>query len=140
MNRTGLILGIVFGLMVCLTAPAQFAHASVEWRTLKDLDLKAQPLDVTQTAEGDFIFILTPGEIIVYSISKEEPINRIPVDKAYDRLTLSSRENMLLLTSKKRKALKIIQLDFVKNIEISGLPVKGPKDAPVILAVFSDYQ
>jgi hypothetical protein len=55
-------------------------------------------------------------------------------------LAYSPKENELVLTSTAGKKLQIIRLDPVYDIDISGLPFKGPENAPVTIAVFSDYQ
>jgi hypothetical protein len=34
----------------------------------------------------------------------------------------------------------MVRISFVMDIDISGLPFKGAADAPVVVAMFSDYQ
>ena len=46
----------------------------------------------------------------------------------------------LLLADSKAKTLEVLRISFVVDIDISGLPFKGPADASVVVAVFSDYQ
>jgi len=46
----------------------------------------------------------------------------------------------LLLADSKDNTVELVQISFVVDIDISGLPFKGPADAPVVVAVFSDYQ
>jgi len=118
----------------------QLVHAEVDWTTKKQLSLGAQPLDIASSADGELIFILVPGEILVYSISEDKVTNRIPVDKAFDRLTHAAKANALIVTSSSAKTLKIIQVEIIHDIALSGLPVRGPADAPITIAVFSDYQ
>jgi len=115
-------------------------HADVEWSVIKELDLKAQPLDVVSSPDGQQLYVLTPGEILIYSLSEEKETARLPVDKGFERLAISPRDNSLILTSSKTNMLKIIQLDFIQKIDVDGLYFRGPKDAAVTIAVFSDYQ
>jgi hypothetical protein len=114
--------------------------ADLEWTIKKQLNLEASPLDISTSADGQWIFILAPGEVLVYSVSEDKVVNRIPVDKAFDRLTHSAKSNTLVLSSRSGKILKIIQLELIHKIDISGLPFKGPEHARVTMAVFSDYQ
>jgi len=118
----------------------QLVHADVDWTTKKQLSLGARPLDIASSADGELIFILVPGEILVYSISEDKVTNRIPVDQAFDRLTHAAEANALIVTSSSAKTLKIIQIEIIHDIALSGLPVRGPADAPITIAVFSDYQ
>lgn len=116
------------------------AHADLEWKIIKELDVKATPLDVTVSADGKYLFILTPGEILVHSFLEGKVTDRIPVDKHFDRIVSLPRANMITVSSSEHKALKIILLEAVYKIDVTDLPFKGPKDALVTVAVFDDYQ
>jgi protein-disulfide isomerase len=63
----------------------------------------------------------------------------MPVDKTADRL-ISGRDNSFVVSSSADKKLKIYQMEIREKIDTTGRPFKGPKDAPVTIAVFSDYQ
>lgn len=128
--------------IVCATVVLlmQNAFADIEWSAKKQLPIDAAPLDSALSDDGTLMFMLTPGKILVYSIAKEKVVNRIPVDKSFDRLTFSPKQNRLIVTSSSKKTLKIIDLEFLQKIDIAGLPHKGPKNAPVTIAVFNDYQ
>ena len=114
--------------------------AGFEWQVGKEASLAAQPLDLTVSPDGEWVFVLMPGEIQAYSPDSGKIVARIPVDRSYDRLAHSPEKNELILTSTTGKKLQIIRLDQVYDIDISGLPFKGPDKAPVTITVFSDYQ
>ena len=114
--------------------------AEIEWKIRKQVPLTSAPLDNAVSADGELLYILSAGEILVYSLTKNKTINTIPIESEYDNITVSPRGNSLIVTSSAGKSLKIIDLEFIYNIDISGLPLKGPADAPVTVAVFSDYQ
>jgi hypothetical protein len=118
----------------------QIVQADLEWRIIKDLDLKTTPLDVAPSADGKWLFILTPGEILVYSFLEGKVTDRIPVDKDFDRIASLPRANMVTISSSAKKALQIILLEAVYKIDVTGLPFKGPSDAAVTVIVFDDYQ
>jgi hypothetical protein len=112
----------------------------LDWTIKKQLDLKGPTLDVSESKDGQWLFILTPGEILVYSAPEGRVINRIPVGKAFDRLIHFASNNTLILTSRSESTLKIIQLETIYTFDVSGLPFLGPEHAPVTLAVFGDYE
>ena len=114
--------------------------ADLSWKTLKDLNLDREPLDVTASEDGQSVFILVPGEILVYSVAKDEVEKKIPVDKDFDRITYSPKLHALVLTGRESKALKILKLQDIYELDVSGLPFRGPENAPVTVVVFSDYQ
>ena len=117
-----------------------YTMADVEWRTIKEIDLKSEPLDIFQSPDGELLFILTRGEVLIYSVRQQNITDRVPVDKEFDRITYSSQTKNLTLSSSTKKSLLVLALDFIQKFDISGLPFKGPEDAPVVFVVFSDYQ
>ena len=54
----------------------QFLHADMEWRVIKEIDLKNQPLDMVTALDGKTIFILVPGEVIVQDILNDDNIEK----------------------------------------------------------------
>ncbi len=131
----GLML-VLFSLMLFL--PRQ-GFADIEWTVKKQLRLEATPLDVASSVDGRWIFVLTSGEILVYS-TDDKIVKRIPVDKTFDHLTYSVPDKTLIASSSSKKTLKVIQLEVVQHFSLEGLPVLGAKNAPITLVVFSDYQ
>ena len=132
--------GMIFSLIVSWVLVLQVFAADLELTERKQLKLDVSPLDTAASADGQWLFILTPGEIIVYSAFEDKISKGIPIDKGFDRLTYSAKTNSLILSSRSEKAVKIIQLELIHQFDISGLPLKGPENAPVTVAVFGDYQ
>lgn len=135
---------IVFLLAILLGGtgifPSPAVLADFEWRVLKDLDLQIPPLDMAPSTDGQRLFILTAGEILIYSIQEERITDRIPVDKSFDRIASLPRADMITLASREKKSLQILILESVYKIDTTGLPFKGLPKAPVTIAVFTDYQ
>jgi len=115
-------------------------HSEIDWTIVKQVDLKAPPVDVAASEDGKLVFVLTRNEIVVYSSGKNMIVNRIPVDREFDRIRYYRTNNLLVLTGSSSKTLRIIRVDRIFNIDISGRPFKGPANAPVTIAVFDDYQ
>jgi len=130
-RRVFRVLGIFLIILTSWVSASQIVHADVDWAIIKQINL---------SGDGKSIFILVPGEILIYSISEDRVTNRIPIDKDFDRITHSEKTNTLILTSSSSKRLKIIQGEPIHKIDLSGLPFKGPADAAVTVAVFDDYQ
>ena len=114
--------------------------ATVEWTISKELDLKAPPEDMCASTDGKWLYILSAGEVAVYSFAEGNIVNRIVIDKGFDRMIYIKEKNSLVITSRSGNTVQIIQLEEVCQFDTSGLPYQGSKGAPVIVAVFSDYQ
>ena len=141
MKRKPTELFLMLSLTIVLCAfTSSFASDNVEMNVYKTLQLEETPLDVVATPDGRRIFVLTEqGEILVYS-SAANIEAKIDVGRHVDQIKLGPRGDTLILKSGKKKTVQVVSVDFVQKINISGSPFKGPKDAPVVIAVFDDFQ
>lgn len=114
--------------------------AFVEWNIHKTLKLDAQPLDIAVSKNGNSIFVLTKsGTILIYS-SDGKLKDKINVGNHVDQIKSGPGEEWLFLSSRKNKTIEILHVDFIQKIDISGSPFNGEANAPVAIAVFSDFQ
>ena len=126
--------------MILAAAVNGFAAGPVEWSILKTLQLEQTPIDVAVAPDGSRMFVLTePGEIVIYS-SRTQVEGKIDVGSHVDHIKLGPGGNTLILSSRANKTVEIINFDFIQEINVSGAPWKGPEDAPVVIAVFDDFQ
>lgn len=139
MGKTVRLLAIFILVSALLDGPCLGA-SEIDWTILKQLKLDEAPLDISASADGKWIYILTPGKVLVYSIPEDKVMNRVPVDPSFDALVYSATDNTLALTSQSGRSLEIIQLETINKFDNSGLAFRGPENAPVTVAVFSDYQ
>jgi DNA-binding beta-propeller fold protein YncE len=119
---------------------AMTAQAAVESSLQKTLDIGKKVMDMATSADGKLLFILTHGEVLVYNARSQTLEGKVSVDKDVDSITASPRGDRIFASNGKTKTLSIIDIDFTYNIDIKGAPFKGPADAPVVIAVFDDYQ
>lgn len=122
-----------------ITLLASAADASIEWSLKRELNLEVSPLDIAASPDGKLAYLLVPGKILVYSLSENKIIDFMPVDRLADKLTLG-KDNSFVVASASGKFLKVYQAEIRHKIDIAGLPFKGPEKAPVVIAVYSDYQ
>lgn len=129
-----LLIAVVF---LTLSSPVSGA---VEWDVKKTLNLEGPPIDLAASLNGKYIYVLTDqGSIYIYSVEGKLE-DKISVGSQVDGIKVGPWEDVILLTSKKNKQVQILLLDFIKDIDLSNSPFKGPADAPVEIAVFSDFQ
>lgn len=131
---------IVFlSLLIALVASSS-SNAEVEMTIARTLTLEETPVDSALSAGGKYIFVLTDkGKVLVYN--PDGKLNdTIPVDKSVDSIKAGPREEILLLVSSKNKTVQLAVLEFVQDINVTGSPSKGAADAPVTIALFTDFQ
>jgi DNA-binding beta-propeller fold protein YncE len=129
-NKKTIFMLTVFIVMGSVTM--SHAAAAVEWDVEQTLQLKSEPIDVAVSPDGKQIFVLNElGQILIYS-SAGAFLDKI--------VTVSPRGDQLILNSRKKKTVQVITLDFIQDINVSGSPFKGPENAPVVIAIFDDFE
>ena len=118
---------------------APIAGADVELTAMRNMQLDSKPLDIATTVDGKLVYVLMPGTIQVYNVLSNSVTRTIPVDGKFDRITVSLG-NTMVLSSSTDNTLQVLKVDLIQNIDISGRPYKGPAQAPVVIAIFDDYQ
>lgn len=126
---------------MALVIPAAGSHASgVEWEIIKSLNTGARPVDVAVSADGRSVFVLTEdGALSIYT-SEGSLTEKISLGYPAERIAVAPDGERIYVTSRQGKRVDVIQLDYVREINVSGAPFKGPEKAPVTIAVFSDFQ
>ncbi len=129
-------------MLLCLfwmvTVPVAFA--TVDWEILNTLRLDAPPLDMAVSPDGKTVYVLThKGNILVYTVDGRLT-DKIDVNKQIDQIKVGPRGERLFAASRQNKTVEVIALEFIKELSIKGSPYKGHKDAPVVIAEFSDFE
>lgn len=132
---------VILTLLVSIAA-AFFSpcFAVVEWSVLSRLQLDTLPIDVAVSLNDKWVFVLNDrGEVLVFSRDGSLK-EKIRVGKNIDQIKVGPRENLLYLNSRKNKTVDIVEFDFILKINTADSPFKGPADAPVVIAVFTDFE
>jgi hypothetical protein len=131
-------------LFCCFTLAALLAvspaRAEVEWSVVRSLPIEGRPLDMVLSADNTRLFVLVDGtKVLVYSTGGMLQ-DTLVLDHPADGMEISKAGDLLYLTSGERKTVETLRIEFVQQIGTDGSPVKGLPDAPVTVAVFSDFQ
>jgi WD40 repeat protein len=125
---------------LALSISVSAGSATLEWEILSTLKLNAPPLDIAVSPDGKSVFILTHnGDIQIYDFDGRLQ-DEIEINQPVDQIKLGPDGEHLFVTDRQNKTVKVIKLDFIKQIAINGSPFKGPVDAPVVIADFSDFE
>jgi DNA-binding beta-propeller fold protein YncE len=126
--------------MLTVLTPA-VRPATVEWEIIKSLDTGDRPpLDVAVSPDGKSIFVLTEkGQIWIYT-NAGDLAGKITVGSQAERIAVDPDGERLYVTNRPNKRVDVILVDMIRDISLSGAPFKGNAKAPVVIAVFSDFQ
>jgi len=135
------------GLLYFVSAQASFAtepvngeNGKVEWTQLNTINLPSQPVDVSHSLDGKYSFFLTKdSEVLIYD-QKGTLQGRVPVAKGVSAIDIDQRGQLLYLIDSDKSIAATLAIDFIVNIKTADSPYKGKVDAPVTIAVYSDFQ
>ncbi len=114
--------------------------AEVEMGQTKTFKLDAKPIDIATSADGKYTFVLAEGGKIFILDSSGTLKDTLTVNESVVSIGTSPSGDFLILADSNAKTLEVARISFVVDIDIAGLAFKGPANAPVVVAVFSDYQ
>ena len=127
-------------ILVGLLFTASPVWAAVETSLQNTLRTKAVPIDVAVSPNGRLTFVLTDdGNVLVFE-NLGGLKDTIKVGSHIDQIEIGPGGDRLFATSRRNKTVEIILVDFISRIETRGSVFKGPENAPVTIAVFSEFQ
>jgi DNA-binding beta-propeller fold protein YncE len=133
---------IIFFMVVALNyswLPAP-ASAAVEWSRQQLLKTDGAPIDIAVSADGKFTFVLTDtGQVLIYS-AQGQAEGTLDVGNDFNGIESSPTGDRLFLLDRNGNAVQVVTVDYIQNISATGAPFKGPAEAPVVIALFSDFQ
>lgn len=123
-----------------LLASPLSASQVIDWKIISEKEVKQQPLDMTFSWDGQWLYLLTKnGDLIVYSNTGELK-GSINAGNGFDQILAGPREDQIFLLSRKSKKIRIIEVIPPQEISVSDSPYKGAVDAPVVITEFTDFQ
>ena len=131
---------VFFLTVLALTATASPGHAEVETSLETTLQTGDVPMDVAVSPDGRLTYVLTgEGRVMIYDTGGKLT-DKISVGSHIDQIEIGPGGERLFATSRQNKTVEIIRLDFINAINSEGSFFKGPANAPVTIAVFSEFQ
>lgn len=139
-----LLLFCLFCLLPLHPAVGQPLSAStpgeVEWQAKSQWKMDAKPLDMVHTLDNQKVYILGDDQKVHVFSTEGQKLGSVPVDKGVTAIDIAPRGELLYLINGQEKTFTSLAVSFVTPIDVSGSPFLGREDAPVVLAVFSDFQ
>ncbi len=126
--------------MLLMLLTAAHSQAAVETENVRSFKSAGSPVDTALSGDGQFFFVLTAqGSVEVYT-AKGDLKDSITLTSPADRIISSDSGEILYLSDSASGGIKILEVNYVQQINTKGSPFKGPQSAPVTIAIFSDFQ
>jgi DNA-binding beta-propeller fold protein YncE len=112
----------------------------VEWQVRSSWQLEAEPLDVVHSLDNKLVFILTNDQKVLVIDNRGQLQGRIPVGENVTAIDIAPQGEALYLIDRGAKTFTAVNLNYVVDIDTAGSPVRGNPDAPVTIALFTDFE
>ena len=128
-------------LCLCLSTTSQ---AKVDWQNKKLLTSDNPILAMAPTFDGKKLFVLSKGKLSLYD-QDGKLVGSTPVDSGMDQLTLSGFQpagipEKVFVASSSSGQVNEVSYSLVIPIDDTDSPFLGNANAPVTVAIFSDFQ
>lgn len=131
------LLSLIILSLLIWTAPS--FGGVVKLRELKTLQLDSTPKQVTSTADGRRLYVLTEdSQILIYTLGGELQ-GKLAVDPEIDQISSLGPQHLLLQKSALKQAV-VAMLEISQQIDISNSPILGDETAPVTIAIYDDFE
>jgi len=143
MKITILIIALFFtftGQIFAAATQPKGADQKLEWETIRTFPLGGKPVDIAQSLDGKYAFVLTESNVVMVYDAAGSLQGKIPVDKGVNAIAIDPLGQYLHLSDGENITFSTIAIDYVLKINTTGAPTKGKLDAPITIAVFSDFQ
>ena len=138
---------IVSVLVLSLLASPVYAQAPqapqatpVETSVAASWKLDAKPLGMVHSLDNKRVFILGDDSKVYIYASEGGKQGEIPVDKGVTAIDIAPRGEMLYLINGQDNTFTSLNVSFTSVIDVAGAPFLGKENAPVAVALFSDFQ
>lgn len=135
---------ILFLLLASSPAVAQISPAPpadpVDTSVVATWKLDAKPLSMVHSLDNKRVFILGDDGIIHIYSSEGVKQGSIPVAKGVTAIDIAPRGELLYLINSDDNTFTSLSVSFTATVDITGAPFIGKENAPVTIALFSDFQ
>lgn len=134
---------LTFGALILLpllVTPMPSQGSSIDATIVRDWKLDAKPIDMVHTLDNKRVFILGDDSNVHVFTADGIKQGVIKVDKGVTAIDIAPRGEMLYLTNSANNTFTSLTVSFTTSIDITGSPFLGNENAPVVLALFSDFQ
>jgi len=134
-----LMLMLLSSPVIAQTLPASSAEP-IDTSVTASWKLDAKPLGIVHSLDNKRVFILgADNKVHIYS-SEGVKQGTIPVDKGVTAIDIAPRGEMLYLINSQDNSFTSLSVNFTTDIDITGAPFLGKENAPVVMALFTDFQ
>lgn len=102
--------------------------------------IDTKPVDMVHTLDNKRVFILGDDSKVHIFTTDGKKQGTIPVDNGVTSIDIAPRGELLYLINAKNNTFTSLSISVTATIDVSSSPFLGKESAPVVIALFSDFQ
>jgi DNA-binding beta-propeller fold protein YncE len=123
-----------------LTVPESGQDNRIEWTVQQNWPTAGQTLDMVHSMDGKFVYILNNKQQVQVFSNQGKLQGSIPVEEGVSAIDIAPQGEKLYLINNKTQTFSSVGVSYVIDIDVTGSPIEGLADAPVTIAVFTDFE
>ena len=123
-----------------LTVPESGQDNRIEWTVQQNWPTAGQTLDMVHSMDGKFVYILNNKQQVQVFSNQGKLQGSIPVEEGVSAIDIAPQGEKLYLINNKTQTFSAVGVSYVVDIDVTGSPFEGLADAPVTIAVFTDFE
>ncbi len=123
-----------------LTVPESGQDNRIEWTVQQNWPTAGQTLDMVHSIDGKFVYILNNKQQVQVFNTQGTLQGSIPVEEGVSAIDIAPQGEQLYLINNKTQTFSSVGVSYVVDIDVTGSPFEGLADAPVTIAVFTDFE
>lgn len=131
---------LMAGNLQAVSEPVSGSNDSVEWQQLYQWPINGKTIDMVHSLDGKTVFLLNDNNQIQVFTASGKLMGTIPVAEGVSSIDIAPQGEILYLTDSENNSFTAMSISFVEDIDTAGSPFRGPADAPVTVAIFSDFE
>lgn len=116
------------------------ADQTLEWEVVRQVNVPGKPVDLAHSLDGKYAFVLTEESVVAVYDKNGNMQGNIPVDKGVNAITVGPKGQFLYLSNSEDNTVYTLAIDYILKISDANSPTKGDVNAPVTIAIYSDFQ
>ena len=123
-----------------LTTPPEGQDNRVEWKVVQSWPTESKTVDMVHSLDGKYVYILNDKNQVQIFNRQGQLQGNIPVSESITAIDIAPQGDTLYLVDNAKNTFSAISVSFVVDVSITDAPFEGPADAPVTIAVFTDFE
>jgi len=115
-------------------------NSGIETSVQATWKIDAKPIDMVHTLDNKRVFILGDDKQVHIFSTDGRKQGTIAVEEGVTGIDIAPRGELLYLFNQQNNTFTSLAVSFNAVIDVTGSPFLGNENAPVVLALFSDFQ